>query len=63
MRSTNASKLWLGLGLILIVFLGWGFYSSIEFYDETEQSAWSLNALRNPYLAAQQFIQKSGLKE
>ena len=62
MRSTNASKLWLGLGLILIVFLGWGLYSSIEFYDETEQSAWSLNALRNPYLAAQQFMRESGLK-
>jgi hypothetical protein len=62
MRSTNTSKLWLGLGLILIIFLGWGLYSSIEFYDETEQSAWSLNALRNPYLAAQQFIQESGLK-
>ena len=62
MRSTNASKLWLGLGLILIVFVGWGLYSSIEFYDETEQSAWSLNALRNPYLAAQQFMRESGLK-
>jgi len=62
MRSTNTSKLLLGLGLILIVFLGWGLYSSIEFYEETEQSAWSLNALRNPYLAAQQFIQESGLK-
>jgi len=62
MRSTNTSKLLLGLGLILIIFLGWGLYSSIEFYDETEQSAWSLNALRNPYLAAQQFMQETGLK-
>ncbi|MFA9418792.1 MAG: DUF4350 domain-containing protein [Gammaproteobacteria bacterium] len=62
MRSTNTSKLLLALGLILIIFLGWGLYSSIEFYDETEHSAWSLNALRNPYLAAQQFMQETGLK-
>ena len=52
MQSTKMSKVLLVLGLILVIFAGWGLYSSIEFYDETEHSAWSLEALRNPYLAA-----------
>ena len=43
---------------LLAVLLGWGLYSSIEFYDETIQSSWSREALRNPYLAAQQFLRQ-----
>ena len=62
MQSSKVSRVMLVLGLILVIFAGWGLYSSIEFYDETEQSAWSLEALRNPYLAAQQFMQESGLQ-
>ncbi len=61
MRTNTGAQLWSIVGLAFIAFLGWGLYSSIEFYDDTEQSAWSLQALRNPYLAAQQFIQQSGI--
>lgn len=61
MRSNTGVQLWSIVGLAFIAFLGWGLYSSIEFYDDTEQSAWSLQALRNPYLAAQQFMQQSGI--
>ncbi|MDH3219612.1 MAG: DUF4350 domain-containing protein [Gammaproteobacteria bacterium] len=49
------------LGLILVALLGWVVYASIEFYDETQQSGWSTEALRNPYLAAQQFMTRSGI--
>lgn len=49
------------LGLLLLALAGWGIYRSIEFYEETEHSSWSLEALRNPYLAAQQFMARSGV--
>lgn len=49
--------------VVLLVFavplLGWGLYSSIEFYDETVEARWSVEALRNPYLVAQQYLEKS----
>ena len=44
------------LGLILPGLVGWALYASIEFYQETEESNWSIDALRNPYLAAQKFM-------
>lgn len=50
------------LGALVAVLLAWGLYHSIEFYEETEQSSWSLEALRNPYLAAQQFMARSGIE-
>jgi len=62
MRSKTTTSIWLFGGLILIVLLGWGLYSSIEFYDDTEQTAGSIRAQRNPYLAAQLFMQESGIK-
>ncbi len=61
MRSRTTTRVLLLIGLALLVFLGWGLYSSIEFYDETEQTAGSIRAQRNPYLAAQLFMQKSGI--
>jgi hypothetical protein len=61
MRSNIGAKLFFVVGIAVIAFLSWGIYSSIEFYDDTEQTSWSLQALRNPYLAAQQFMQKSGI--
>jgi hypothetical protein len=61
MRSDIGAKLLLGVGLVFIAFIGWGIYNSIEFYDETDQTSWSPEALRNPYLAAQQFMQQSGI--
>lgn len=42
--------------------LGWLFYNSIEFYEETEQSPWSVEAIRNPYLAAEKFLRESGIE-
>jgi hypothetical protein len=61
MRSRTTIRVLLLTGLTLLVFLGWGLYSSIEFYDETEQTAGSIRAQRNPYLAAQLFMQESGI--
>jgi len=62
MQSNIGVKLLTVAGLAVLGFLGWGVYSSIEFYDDTEESTWSLQALRNPYLAAQQFMQQSGIE-
>jgi len=50
------------LGAILLSALAWGFYASIEFYDEKVRAKWSKQALYNPYLAAEQFLQKSELE-
>ena len=50
------------LGVLAAGLLAWGLYYSIEFYEETEESIWSLEALRNPYLAAQQFMDRSGIE-
>ena len=61
MRSKIGTKLLAIVGLAIVVVLAWGVYSSIEFYEESEQTPWSLRALRNPYLAAQQFMQQSGI--
>ena len=47
---------------LVIASLLWGFYLSIEFYEETEKSQWSPQALRNPYLAAQKFLQASDIE-
>lgn len=49
------------LGVLLSGLIAWGLYSSIEFYEETEESSWSVDALRNPYLAAQRFMHESGI--
>ncbi len=50
------------LGILLLVACAWGLYQSIEFYEDTEKSQWSIQALRNPYLAAQQFLQASDIE-
>jgi hypothetical protein len=60
MTRNNLSPLLL-LGLLLLALAGWGLYHSIEFYEETEHSSWSREALHNPYLAAQQFMARSGI--
>jgi len=49
-------------GLVLLGLVSWGFYWSIEFYEETEESGWSIDALRNPYLAAQKFMTRTGIE-
>ncbi len=50
------------LGLVLLALGGWGLYMSIEVYYETEHSGWSREALYNPYLAAQTFMNESGIE-
>ena len=50
------------VGGLLLGLIGWGLYVSIEFYEETEESGWSVDALRNPYLAAQKFMSGSGIE-
>ena len=50
------------LGLLLIAAAGWLLYINIEFYEETEEASWSIEALRNPYLAAQRFMSESGVE-
>jgi len=58
----NSISIRLVLGGLLLGLIGWGLYASIEFYEETEESGWSIDALRNPYLAAQKFISASGIE-
>ena len=58
----NSLSVKLVLGALLLGLVAWGLYSSIEFYEETEESGWSVDALRNPYLAAQQFMSESGIE-
>jgi hypothetical protein len=57
----NSLSIKLVLGVLLLALIAWGLYSSIEFYQETEESSWSVDALRNPYLAAQKFMDESGI--
>jgi hypothetical protein len=59
-RSSTSVKL--VLGLVLLGLIAWGLYASIEFYEETEESGWSIDALRNPYLAAQKFMTESEIE-
>lgn len=60
MSSARDTVKWL-LGAVLLGLLGWLLYINIEFYEETEQASWSSKALSNPYLAAQQFMERSGI--
>ena len=57
----NSHSIKLVLGVLLFGLIAWGLYSSIEFYEESEESSWSVDALRNPYLAAQRFMDESGI--
>lgn len=50
------------LALLLLGAFAWLLYHAIEFYEETEQSGWSIDALRNPYLAAELFMQASDIE-
>jgi len=62
MHSDLGARLLLIAGIVIIALLSWGIVSNIEIYEDTGQTSWSVRALRNPYLAAQQFIQQSGIK-
>lgn len=60
--ARNSQFMYGFLGLLLVSIVAWGFYASIEFYDETKRTKWSKQALYNPYLAAAQFLQKSDIE-
>ncbi len=60
MKRPDAPVKLILLGIALAL-LGYGLYLSIEFYEETIETRWSREALRNPYLAAQQFMTRSGI--
>lgn len=60
MRTSFMLKTGLGIGLLGLV--AWGLYVSIEVYEETEESGWSIDALLNPYLAAQKFMVQSEIE-
>ncbi len=60
--NRSSANVKLALGLILVGLVGWGLYMSIEIYEETEESSWSIDALRNPYLAAQKFMTASDIE-
>ncbi len=46
----------------LVAVLAWLIYSNIEFYQENEKTPWSSEAISNPYLAAQYFLQQAGIE-
>ena len=60
--SRNNQIIFSILGSLLLMACAWGLYQSIEFYEDTEKTQWSIEALRNPYLAAQQFLQASEIE-
>jgi hypothetical protein len=60
--TRNSSLLLLLAVLVLVGLSAWGLYQNIEFYEDTEHSSWSSKALSNPYLAAQQFMERSGIE-
>jgi len=47
---------------LVVGLVGWYCYVNIEFYEEKEKASWSVEALRNPYLAAQQFMERSDIQ-
>ena len=59
--TRNSVSLLLVTGLVLLGLIAWGLYVSIESYEESEHSSWSSAALRNPYLAAQHFMEQSDI--
>ena len=61
-QANRVSKAIFPLVVVVAVAIGYGFYSSIEFYDEKVDAKWSQEARRNPYLAAQLFMQRSGVE-
>ena len=59
---SHAKSVVITLSAALVVSsLLWVLYHSIEFYQETEKSEWSIEAIRDPYLAAQKFLTASGV--
>ena len=61
MPQSNQLAKWIIL-LLLLSLIAWGFFSSIEFYDDQQRSGWSSKALTNPYLAATYFLEQSDIK-
>ena len=60
MKSSNISPLNIVVPILVIAFITL-VAISIEFYEEEVPGRWSPQALQNPYLAAEQFLQKTGV--
>jgi len=58
----NSVSIRLLLGLVALGVVGWLLYINIEFFEDSEESGWSIDAMRNPYLAAQQFMTRSEIE-
>ena len=56
--SISPTTIVIGLVFALVV---WGLYTLIEICEEKMTSTWSIEALTNPYLAAEQFLQQSDI--
>ena len=61
MMTYRSISIWM-LIVILLIALGWIVYQRIEFYDEAVNTEWSLEARRNPFLAARLFLEQSGVQ-
>ncbi len=48
--------------VLLTIFVVYGFFSLYEPYESVENEGWSDRARRNPYLAAEQFLDRTGIK-
>lgn len=56
------NKLPLILALIVIALSTYSFFYLFESYEKTEDLGWDKKARRNPYLAAEQYLTKTGLQ-
>ena len=50
------------IAVAAVGFFAWYLYENLEFYEETDVREWSIEALRNPYLAAEMFMHESGIE-
>lgn len=55
-----ASRVGIALLVVCLLFLGYVLYTSVEMVEEKTNQGFSIKALRNPYLAASQFLERRG---
>ncbi|MCB1616337.1 MAG: DUF4350 domain-containing protein [Pseudomonadales bacterium] len=56
------NKVLLSLVLFVLGACAWIVYTGVEFYEETVDQGWTVEAQRNPFLAAEKFLQVRGLQ-
>ena len=60
MNQSNLSPTTVVVGLVFVLAV-WGLYAIVEVCEEKAESIWSLEAQRNPYLAAEKFLRQSDI--